>query len=424
MMEVTAGEDARPGPGRDAAPGLRGRGCHPRLNGTWYGAACAAVFMVCVPLFSHAQTPAANPAQPPSVQANPRAGDASDGKAFRILSRITKAIAPSILFEGRIARSVILGRTSSGATSLCANCTDGQNGAGTSAPGASGGAPAAAPGSAAANATGAAATLKGAPAAGSQPPLGYVLVMDTTNLWQPRFEGGGFVYANSEGCDQDDREYAAFPAAGPDTVTGLVGKLLWICSPAAEDRKPPYDAERTFQLLMRRFWTTYEAPIGDSRREPRKTADGEQGSAELRALAKSHVKKSEDWLPRFRPRFDLREGATASALSDAIALFATSGGGFTMILDLRKLESKQAGYFWAPYDHGQRIVLDESDLVVDGGAAENGDYQPDTFVEYPYLVVGGTYARLALSRGQGSPPVQLVAGSCDECPEQAAGKLP
>ena len=73
---------------------------------------------------------------------------------------------------------------------------------------------------------------------------------------------------------------------------------------------------------------------------------------------------------------------------------------------------------------GQRIVLGESDLVVDGGEVEDGGYQPGTFVEYPYLIVGGTYARLALSRGQGSPPVQLVVGSCDECPEQAAEKLP
>jgi hypothetical protein len=184
----------------------------------------------------------------------------------------------------------------------------------------------------------------------------------------------------------------------------------------AENQKPPYDAERTFRLLMRRSWTTYAAPIGDSRGEPFKIADGEPGSEELRGLAKSHREKTSEWLPAFQPRFQLRQDATTSVLTDAIALFATSRDGFTVILDLRKLESQEAAYFWAPYDHGQRIVLDESDLTVDGGSEAEGDYAPVTLVEYPYLIVSGDYARFALSRGQGSSPIQMVVGACEECP--------
>jgi hypothetical protein len=45
-------------------------------------------------------------------------------------------------------------------------------------------------------------------------------------------------------------------------------------------------------------------------------------------------------------------------------------------------------------------------------------------VEYPYLIVSGDYARLTLSRGEGVPPVQMVVGACDECPEPAVQKLP
>ena len=248
--------------------------------------------------------------------------------------------------------------------------------------------------------------------------------MDTSNSWNPHFEGGGFVYSNDEGFDKDDRYYAAFPAAGATAITGLVGKLLWVCSTVTEDQKPPYDRERMFQFLMRRSWTTYAAPIGDSRGEPYKKADSEPGSEEVRGLAKSQLQKPAQWLPPFRPRFDLRQDAAMNTLTEAIALFATSGDGFTMILDLRKLESKEAAYFWAPYGHGQRIVLDESDLTVDGGLEAEGGYAPVTLVEYPYLIVSGDFARLALLRGQGSPPIQMVVGACDECPEQAVEKLP
>ena len=354
-----------------------------------------------LPSSAGAQAPAAGAAPPASVQVNPRAGDASDGKAFRILSRIAKAVAPSILFQGRIARSVVLGKTRSGATSVCANCTDGR------------GVDAVAPkGDTKSPATAA----SGAGLTGSQPPLGYALVMDTSNAWNPRFEDGGFLYVNDEGYDSDFRYYEAFPAADPTTVTGTVGKLLWVCSTVAENQKGPLDAAQAFQLFVRRFRTTYAAPLAGGSTEPRKFVDGEPGSEEVRGLAKSRLQKPTQWLPPFRPRFELRQEASRNALTDAIALFATSGDHFAMILDLRTLESKQAGYFWAPYDHGQRVVLDESDLTVDGGADPEDGYEPDTLVEYPYLLVSGEYARFALSRGQGSPAIQMVVGACDECP--------
>ena len=362
-----------------------------------------------MPSSSGAQTPPAGPAPSASVQVNPRAGDASDGKAFRILSRITKAVAPAILFQGRIARSVVLGKTRSGATSVCANCTDGRGADAVSAKG---------------DTKSSAAVAPDAGFAGGQPPLGYALVMDTSNDWNPRFEDGGFLYVNDEGYDSDYRYYEAFPAADPTTVTGTVGKLLWVCSTVVENQKASPDAAQTFQLFMRRFRTTYAAPLTGGSTEPRKFMDGEPGSEEVRGLAKSRLQKPTQWLPPFRPRFELRQEASRNALTDAIALFATSGDQFAMILDLRTLESKQAGYFWAPYDHGQRIVLDESDLTVDGGADAEDGYAPDILVEYPYLLVSGEYARFALSRGQGSLPVQMVVGSCDECPQSAVQKLP
>lgn len=354
-----------------------------------------------LPLYYHAQAPSAGPAPSASVQVNPRAGDASDGKAFRILSRITKAVAPSILFEGRIARSVALGKTHSGATSVCANCTDGRGAEAVSAKG---------------DTKSSAAVQPGASLAGGQPPLGYALVMDTSNAWNPRFEDGGFLYVNDEGYDSDYRYYEAVPAADPTTVTGMVGKLLWVCSTVGENQKASHDTAQTFQLFMRRFRTTYAAPLTGGSTEPRKFMDGEPGSEEARGLAKSRLQKPTQWLPPFRPRFELRQEASTNALTDAIALFATSGGQFAMILDLRTLESKQAGYFWAPSDHGQRIVLDESDLTVDGGADAEDGYAPDTLVEYPYLLVSGEYARFSLSRGQGSAAIQMVVGACDECP--------
>jgi hypothetical protein len=240
--------------------------------------------------------------------------------------------------------------------------------------------------------------------------------MDTSNAWNPRFEGGGFVFVNDEGYDKDFREYEAFPAAGPATVTSMVGKLLWVCTAVAENRKAPEGAAQTFQLFMRRHGNTYAAPIGGGPDAPRKFADGETGSEEARELAESHLQKPAQWLLPFRPRFDLRQEAATNGLTDAIALFVTTEDGFAMILDLRTLESKQAGYFWAPYDHGQRIVLDESDLTVDGGPEAEDGYAPVTLVEYPYLIVSGDYARLALSRGEGVPPVRMVVGACDECP--------
>jgi hypothetical protein len=322
------------------------------------------------------------------------AGTQADGKAFRILDRIAKDVDGSVIFDGEIAGAIAVGKTSSGALSLCINCAG----------------PKALP-------TPVDKAGKDVKAdEGSTASLGNILVCDASRLWHSRFSGGAYVFLNDSGFDEDGREYEAVPSAGENTRTYRVGNLIIVANRAAESSGPLSPAGPPYEIAVRRQWTTYLAPIAGNQIAPAKVADGDAGGKEARALAKPDFEKEPDWPGRYPTRFLFREGASKGALTNAIALLATSREEFLMVIDLRKLESERASYFWAPYHFGQSVHLDEHSVSVEG-EMEDGQvtYAPDTYVEYPYLVIIGKYAKLRLT-GAGGEGAVLDVGYCDECP--------
>jgi hypothetical protein len=323
----------------------------------------------------------------------PPTGTAADGKAFRILDRIAKDVDGSVIFTGEIAGAVPVGRTPSGALSICINCT------GEKAP--------AEP----VDKIGKDVKEKGASTAA----MGAVLVCDGSRLWNSRFSKGVIVFQNDRGFDADGGEYEAFPTAGDDTQTYQVGSLTIVAGRTGEmDEKRPA-ASAPFQIAMRYRWSTYLAPVAGNRTAPSKVVDSSE-IHDAKDLTRSTFEKVPDWRGRYPTRYLFREGAAQCTLTDAIALLATSQDEFLMAIDLRKLESKQASYFWAPYHFGQSVHLDEHSITVEGQTeAGQVTYEPDTYVEYPYLVIIGKYAKLRLTGGAGEGAV-LDVGYCDECP--------
>ena len=238
---------------------------------------------------------------------------------------------------------------------------------------------------------------------------------DGSRLWNSRFSKGVIVFQNDRGFDADGGEYEAFPTAGDDTQTYQVGSLTIVAGRTGEmDEKRPA-ASAPFQIAMRYRWSTYLAPIAGNRTAPSKVVDSSE-KRDAKDLTRSTFEKEPDWPGRYPTRFLFREGASKGALTNAIALLATSREEFLMVIDLRKLESKDATYFWAPYHFGQSVHLDEYTLSVEG-EIDGGEvgYEPDTYVEYPYFVIVGKYAKIRLTGAAGEGAV-LVVGYCDECP--------
>ncbi len=329
-------------------------------------------------------------------------GTPADGKIFRILDLISKKINGSVVFSGIIPRSVAITRNQDGACAICINCPREADARGTDAP------KTGAPGS------NAVAAPAGTDAGVSS---GQLLVCDLSSLWNPRFMDGSFTFANDTGYDEDGGRYEVYPTAGSDTATCLLGKLLFLAGrgPAGSALRSPRDL--SFQIALRRWGSTYLAPIGGCQQAPRKFREGDPGAREAKEQAARHFDDSPDWAGRYRTAWAFRNGATDNALLDAVALFASDGDEFLMAIDLRKLESPQATYFWAPYHYYQSIHLDRHTLAVEGDTeAGGGGYQPSTTIEYPYAVVIGQYARLRLTSPTGTPEVLLVVGPCQECP--------
>jgi len=329
-------------------------------------------------------------------------GTPADGKIFRILDLISRKIDGSVVFSGIIPRSVAVTRNQEGVYAICIDCPRTADTRGTAAP--KGGTPA----------TNGAVT----PAeAAAEPSLGQLLVCDLSSLWNPRFMDGSFTYANDGGYDEDGGRYEVYPAAGSGTATCLLGKLLFLTGrgPAGSVLRSPRDL--SFQIAFRRWGSTYLAPIGGCQQAPRKFRGGDPGAGEAKEQAERHFDESPQWTERYRTAWVFRNGATENALLDAVALFASDGDQFLMVIDLRKLESPQASYFWAPYHYYQSIHLDRHTLAVEGDTEAGTDgYQPATTIEYPYAVVIGQYARLRLTSPAGKPEVLLVVGPCQECP--------
>ena len=122
-------------------------------------------------------------------------------------------------------------------------------------------------------------------------------------------------------------------------------------------------------------------------------------------------------MSRYKPSFSFGNGAAANALTNAIVLFATGDSKCLLVLDLRKFESKQASYFWAPFHFHQDVHLDANTVTVEGESdGKEILYEPTSYVEYPYLIVLGEYARIRVAGVRGGPEMTMDVGSCDKCP--------
>jgi hypothetical protein len=297
-------------------------------------------------------------------------------------------------FRGRILRSVAVNKAAAGDHSLCVNCAGAE----------------------------AQPSPPPAPGEGQRPPvpsalpLGELLVLDLTRLWRTTFDGGALVLRNFDGYDADGREYAAYPSAGADTETYLVGHLFLIGGRLSEKPAQEQSVAEGFQLVLRRLGSTFLAPIGGGTKPPEKLNTFGPSEQELRAMGRPRLKGEPDWPGRYPTQYLYRDGLAPNPLMDAIALLAASEEDFFLVFDLRRLESKKASYFWAPLRPRPGVHLDENALSIDGGSGEGGGYEPYTFVEYPYLVVAGPYARIRLTPTSGGPESRLVVGFCDECP--------
>jgi len=330
-------------------------------------------------------------AQLPSTDA----GTPADGKAFRILDRIVKEVDKTVLFDGSLARSVTVNKAESGGLTVCINC---QN------------PPASAPQKV---------PQDGSQKAGETVPaqLGNLLLCDLSRLWNPGYAEGAFVYVNDAGFDADDREYEAFPVGGPDTGTTRVGPLLFVADQKPDLLGPDQPGWSPFQLALRRSGTTYLSPLDGGTRSPRRLRDEEAQSKDDHAAARSHHVRASEWMSRYRPSFSFGNGAAANTLTNAIVLFATGDSKCLLVLDLRKFESKQASYFWAPFHYHQDVHLDDSTVTVEGESdGKEVLYEPTSYVEYPFLIVLGEYARIRVAGARGGPEMTLDVGSCDKCP--------
>jgi len=324
-------------------------------------------------------------------------GDPADGKAFRILDRICKDVDDAVAFRGTIIRTAGVNRSESGGYSVCVNCAGGKA------------APTSTPPSEPAKKEAAPEPPPG--------PLGDLLVCDLSQLYDMRFSGGALLYWNEEGYDADDSEYEVYPVAGPTTATYLVGRLLLVANQRPDRKNPAAAASEGFQLAMRRSGATFLAPLDGSGPAPKKVRDTESVTKLERDLARSHQSKQIDWGERYPTTFLYRDGTSKNILMESVCLLATFPDEFLLAIDLRKLESKQASYFWAPFRPLPSVHLDQYSLAVEGAdEADENRYEPATYLEYPYLIVIGQYARLRVAPRSGGPESRLVIGFCDECP--------
>lgn len=319
---------------------------------------------------------------------------AADGKAFRILDRVAKEINRDVIFSGVIPGDVAVNKNPDGELALCINCPAGPEGAGAS--------------------QGIAAPAESSKA---KDPLGVVLALDLTSQWNPRLSGGRFLFSNDSGYDEDDREYEVFPSAGPSTRSCMLGKLLFVTGGPPASPAPKIPEDLPLQIALKRWGGIYTAPIGGSLVPPRKVAEADPAFKSLRDSLKAPFDETPSWGGALAPAWTFKGGASTNALLEAVSLFASDGEQFLVVVDLRKLESKEAAYFWAPYDGHRSVHLDRHVLSIFGAqAAGKESYQPSSFVEYPYVVVVGEYAKLVLTSPDGRPEVTLLLGSCPGCP--------
>jgi hypothetical protein len=365
---------------------------------TWARIVLLASALLSASLGSRAQTPAPAapapaPAAPPQVAAPSAQGTSSDGRLFRILDRVTREVDSLVMFEGRIPRALTFGRNASGALTLCVNCE--------------GKAPKDAPkpeSKTEAKPDGAAK----APGA-EETTGGDLLLLDLKGMYNLSMEEGAFVYPNDDGFDADGRWYGAYPTAGPDTALTRMGSLLFLSNRAKAPGCP-------FKVALRSWGTTYVAPIGDCEQAPAKAGEADAGPDGLRDLTRDHLLKPTEWTARYKMSALYRDGASAGPLPSSLAVLAAGREDFLAVFDLRKLESDRSSYFWMTQRPHRTIRLDQNTVAVEGSGEGASAYEPATFVEYPYLVVLGSYARIRLTPAGGGPETVLSLGFCDECP--------
>ncbi len=332
---------------------------------------------------THAQLPPAD------------AGTPADGKAFRILDRVVKEVDKTVLFDGSIARTVTVNKAESGGLTVCINCQHPPESAPPKVP------------------------QDGSQKAGETmaAQLGNLLLCDLSRLWNPGYAEGAFVYVNDSGFDADDRDYEAFPVGGQDTGTTRIGPLLFAADQKPALLGPDQPGWSPFALALRRSGTTYLSPLDGGTRAPRRVRDEDADAKGDKGAARSHHLRASEWMSRYKPSFSFENGAAANTLTDAVVLFATGDAKCLLVLDLRKFESKQSSFFWAPFHFHQDVHLDDGTVTVEGESdGKEVLYEPTSYVEYPYLVVLGEYARIRLAKPTGGPELTLDVGSCDKCP--------
>lgn len=308
------------------------------------------------------------------------------------MDRACKDVDSGLVFRGTIPKTVLVNRSESGGYSICMNCAEKKTPPGSGAD--QGKAQASAP----------------------SEPLGDLLACDLTVPSDTYFSGGALVFLNRTGFDADGDEYGMFPVGGPSTATYLVGPLLLVANLPPDSRESQSLLPGGFQLAQRRFGATFMAPLGGGGPPPRRVRDADSPSKQERELARSHHHREADWGERYPTAFIYQDGTAKNSLMDSLSLVAASREDFLLAVDLRKIESKQASYFWAPFLPRQSVHLDENSLTVEGSGEDEDGYQPVTFVDYPYLIVIGEYAKLRLAPKNGGPESTLVVGFCDECP--------
>lgn len=335
----------------------------------------------------------------------PAPGSSADGKVFRILDRITREVDKLVLFQGKIPQAIAVGRSTSGASTLCMNCLEEKaSPKGEGKP----------EGPARVDAS--PKTSQTAPQTSQTAPPGDLLVCDLERMFNLRFSEGAFFFYNEDGYDADGRDYVAFPIAGTNTSTCRVSNLFFVSSPSA-DRTAPSGGSCPFQVAIRRLGETFVAPVGGCDRAPAKVKGEDTPTGSPRDLTRSRFQRVPDWGENGRTGFVYREGAASNALLESIALLAGGPREFLVVLDLRKLESAQSSYFWARERPTRSVRLDKNTVTVEGSPeGQEGGYEPATFVEYPYLILLGEYAKVRLTPTGGGAETVLVLGFCDECP--------
>lgn len=358
---------------------------------TAFAAGVSALFAAATGL--HAQVPPTQQPAPPTearpATAPPVQGTSSDGRFFRILDRVTREVDSLVMFRGRIPAALSVGKSASGVLTLCANCGEKAE----KVP--------------AKETTGASGSKK--EAAETAAAGGDLLLLDLKGMYDLRLEDGAFIFFNDDGYDADGREYAAYPTAGPDTGLTRMGSLLFLSNVSRAPGCP-------FKVALRSWGTTYLAPIAECGEAPAKATEADAGPEGLRELTRDHMTKTTEWAGRYKVAFRYRDGAAEGPLTSALAVLAAGKEDFLAVLDLRKLESPQSSYFWMTRRPHLSVRLDQNTVTVEGSGEGAAAYEPDTFVEYPYLVVLGSYAKVRLSPAAGGPETVLTLGFCDECP--------